>query len=186
MRATIAAMVFTASFVARADELTPEAVANVRREQKAADEKIEKAHGNKPHSEMTPDERRQYMDEQRQARMEVLQKHGLDDKEYSRYEARLTKDERAQTKAEEDRLTAKAKKDEEDKKNAPKKEDTIPIQRGFGNGRPVEMEAKDGAPPVVEHGIPPEEQDGSTGADTSGAPPSRSHKGSNKKKSDDY
>jgi hypothetical protein len=185
MRASIAALILTASFAARAEELSPETVANVRREQKAADEKVEKAHGNKPHSEMSSDERRQYMDEQRQARMEVLQKRGLDDKEYSRYEARLTKDQRAQTKSEDERLSAKEKKDEEEKKHPAKKEEAIPIQRGFGNSRPVELEAKDGAPPVVEHGIPPEEQDGMTGADTSGSTSTRSHKGS-KKKSEDY
>jgi hypothetical protein len=185
MRPTIAALVLSTAFAAWADELSPETVANIRREQKASDEKVEKAHGNKPHSEMSPDERRQYMDEQRQARMDVLQKHGVDDKAYSRYEALQTRDQRSQTRAEEDRLEAKAKKDEEEKKSAKKKDDTIPIQRGFGKGRPVELEAVDGAHPVVEHGIPPEEQDGMTNSESSGAPPPRSHKGS-KKKSDDY
>ena len=32
------------------------------------------------------------------------------------------------------------------------------MQRGFSNDKPVEMEAKEGAMPVVEHGLPKDEK----------------------------
>jgi hypothetical protein len=149
------------SFGAQADDLTPETVARIRREQDAADKKLAKAHGDKKHSEMSQDERREFIEEQRKARAEVLDKHGLNDKEYSRYEARQSKEDRLETSAADKRLADKEKEKEEADKHPKKKDEPIPIQRGFGkNGQSVEMERKEGAPPVVEHGLPPEEEGG--------------------------
>jgi hypothetical protein len=160
MRSSIATLILALSSTAFADDLNADSVAAIRREQHAAVDKVNAAHGDKKPSEMSREERREIIQEQSKARLEVLERHGVSDKEFSRYEALLSVDQRAEAKKEDERLANKEKQQKEEaKKKAKKDDEPIPIQRGFGkNGQTVEMETKDGAPPIVEHGLPPEEQ----------------------------
>jgi hypothetical protein len=93
----------------------------------------------------------------------------------------MNKDDRAQAKAADARLTAKEKA-EADKKaakaNQPKE---IPIQRGFSNANPVDPEGKQGGEPIVEKGISPEDA-----ADTGDKPKSKSKHHSKKSSRSEY
>jgi len=152
---------------ASAEDLTPETAAQIRRDQKKADERILKAHGNKKPQEMSKEERQDYFRERAEAHREVLGKHGVEDKDFARHEARMNKDERAETAEAEARLSAKeqadaAKKAEEEdkaKEKAAKSKEPV-IQRGFDEAHPEKLDGEglEGSEPVpVEQGLPPDE-----------------------------
>lgn len=147
------------------EELTPEKLAAIRRDEKAAQARVDSAYGNRKSSEMSNEERQQSTREQQAAGLGVMEKHGVSDKEYSRRMARLTPEEREAVDQAEKKLEAeeKAKRASEQKKRegenaealAP---DDIPIQMGISDENPVELEAAEGAGSVVEQGLPPGEQ----------------------------
>src|SRR5438128_852334 len=76
---------------------------------------IAKKYGNKKSSELSQDERRDMIQEQRAAENAVMEKNGVDPKEMARYEAKMNLADRAATKTEREKLDQKA---EEEKKAA--------------------------------------------------------------------
>jgi hypothetical protein len=95
-----------------------------------------------------------------------MDKHGVTRKEYARQVARMGPEGNAAVaeaekvlearEQEAARAAAKAAEapKEEEKPLAP---EDIPIQRGFSNENPIEMEAVPGAPPIIEEGVRPED-----------------------------
>lgn len=141
---------------APAQELTPEKAAEIDRDQKKAQDQVSKKYGNKKSNELSSDERKAMIRDQADADRAVLDKHGVSAKEFSRYSASQSRDDRARTK---DAAAALEKKEQEaaekeKQQAAAAQPQDIPVQRGFGDGKTVELEAQEGAPPVVEQGLP--------------------------------
>jgi hypothetical protein len=151
--------------LAQDGELTPEKLAAIRRDEKAAQDKVNAAYGNRKPSEMSNEERRQVIQDQQKAGQDVMTKHGVSDKEYSRQVARMGREERAAVDQAEQKLEAeeKAKAAAEQKKaeQDQKPSEDIPIQQGISDENPVELESSQDAASVVEEGLPP----GETGLD---------------------
>ncbi|MBM7115527.1 hypothetical protein [Archangium primigenium] len=72
-----------------AQNLSPEEIARIQLDEKAALKKIDAAHGGKKPSEMSNAERRQVIEEQQAARQAVMERHGVSDKDYARQTARM-------------------------------------------------------------------------------------------------
>jgi hypothetical protein len=149
------------------EELTPEKLAKIHRDEQAAQAKVNAAYGNRKPSEMTNEERAQATQDQQAAGLAVLEKHGVSDKEYSRHVAQMPPEEReavarAEKKLEADEKAAREAKEAQKAAEAegPAAED-IPIQQGISDANPVEMESSGEASSVVEQGLPP----GEAGAD---------------------
>lgn len=147
------------------EELTPEKIAAIRRDEKAAQAKVDAASGNRKSSEMSNEERQKSIRDQQSAGLGVMEKHGVSDKEYARRVARMTPEEREAVDRAEKKLEAeeKAKREAEQKKQQGEEAeardpDDIPIQQGISDENPVELEASEGAGNVVEEGLPPGEQ----------------------------
>ncbi len=136
-----------------AAELTAEQIAKIRRDEKAAIEKVNAAHGSKKPSELSNAERRQMIEEQQQALDEVMEKHGASRKDYARQVARMGPKGNEEVGAAEKALEAAEKAAQASKSEGA---EGITVQKGFSDENPVEMEAEEGAPPVVEQGLPPE------------------------------
>jgi len=147
------------------EELTPEKIAAIRRDEKAAQARVDAAYGNRKSSEMSNEERQKAIREQQSAGLGVMEKHGVSDKEYSRHVARMSPEEREAVERAEKKLEAEekakvareAEKNREESAEARAPED-IPIQQGISDDTPVELEAAEGAGNVVEEGLPPGEQ----------------------------
>lgn len=145
-----------------ADDLTPQKAAKVQKDLDQANADVAKKYGNKKSSELSQDERREMIRDQRAAEIAVLDKNGVDPKEYARYEAKMNMADRAATK---DARVALDKKEADDKKAAEAAKQggqEIQIQRGFNENNPVTLEEKpaggSGGAPVVEKGLPPDAQ----------------------------
>jgi hypothetical protein len=145
-------------------ELTPEKIAAIRRDEQAAQAKVDATYSNRKPSEMSSEERQQAIRDQQAAGQDVMAKHGVSDKDYARRVARLSQEERDAVAREEKRLEEEEKKAqaareaEEKKKNEEEQAlapEDIPIQTGFGDDNPVELESTQGAASVVEQGLPP-------------------------------
>lgn len=78
-----------------ADELPPDQVAKLKREQKASAQAVEKKYGNKKPSELSAEERKALAKEKAAAEREVLEKAGVDPKAFARQEAGMSRSERA-------------------------------------------------------------------------------------------
>jgi hypothetical protein len=161
---------------AQDEELTPEKIAAIRRDERAAQAKVSAAYGNRMPSEMSTEERQQAIRDQQAAGLAVMEKHGVSDKDYARRVAQLSREELSAVEREEKRLEdeerkaqaareaeEKRKREEEERALAP---EDIPIQTGFGDNNPVELESTEEAASVVEQGLPPgaEEADGAAAA----------------------
>ncbi len=109
---------------AGAAELTPADVAKVEREQRKAVQAVDKAHGNRKHSEMTSAERATVIHEQAEAAQAVLDKKGIDRKELAGRTAKLSREEQAQVKAETASLEAKD-------TRAPAPAELVPVEKGL-------------------------------------------------------
>lgn len=144
--------------LALAQELTPEKIAVIRREEQAAQAKVNAAYGNRKPSEMTSDERRQAIQDQQEAVGAVLEKHGVSDKDYARHVARMGLEERQAVAVAEKRLEEEEKAAREAALKKPEGPEEIPIQQGISDANPVELEATEDAPTVVEQGLPPGEE----------------------------
>lgn len=141
--------------LALAEDLPPEKLASIRRDEKQALEKVNAAHGGKKSSEMSTAERRQMIQEQQQAIQGVLDKHGVSSKDYARQTARMGPKQNAEVDAAEKALEARK------QGSTASSTEEIPIERGWGSDQQVEQEAvegADGAMPIVEPGLPAEEQ----------------------------
>lgn len=106
-------------------------MAQIRREQKAATDDVARRHGDKKPSELSSSERRQIIFEQQQAERAVLDKHGVDAKEFARYSTRMSREERAATEAAQRQLDLEA---AAQAGKGDKKSDEVTIERGTGKG----------------------------------------------------
>ncbi|WNG46369.1 hypothetical protein F0U60_21305 [Archangium minus] len=138
--------------LALAEELTSEQLARIRRDEKAAEAKVNAAHGNKKPSELSNAERRQIIREQQEAIQEVMEKNGVSRKDYARQMARMGPKQNAEVEAAEKAL--------EEKAAASKSQESgeIQVQQGFSEENPVTLEEQAGSLPAVEHGLPTEEE----------------------------
>jgi hypothetical protein len=143
--------------LALAGDLTPEQIARIRSDEKAALERVNAAHGNRQPSEMDNAERRQVIKEQQEAIREVREQHGVSEKDYARQTARMGPKQNAAVEA--------AAKELEEKKaaEATKRQEPgeIQVQQGFDDKNPVMLEEQEGAAPTVEVGIPQGEESSS-------------------------
>jgi hypothetical protein len=157
-----------------ADELTPQKAAQVQHDREKALAAIAQKYGNKPSSELSQDERREMIRDQRAAEDAVLAKNGVDAKAMARYEATLSLSERAAEKNEKQRLEKKDADDKQAAEERERKSKEVPIQRGFSEDNPVTVEQNgESGPPAVENGLPQEaldDQAAASNADPSGAP----------------
>ena len=135
--------------LALAEDLSPEQLARIRLDERAALERVSAAYGNKKPSELSSDERRRMIREQQEAVREVMETHGVSAKDYARQTARMGPQGNAAVAAEEKTLEARRKAAREAK---PPEE--IQIQQGFDENNPVMLEQQEGAPPIVEQGLP--------------------------------
>ncbi|MCP3098624.1 hypothetical protein LZ198_07010 [Myxococcus sp. K15C18031901] len=149
---------------AEGGELTPEKVAQIRRDEAAAMKKVSAEFGDRKSSEMSNEERGQQAAKQAGATASVLEKHGVSAKEYERFAAKMGREGNERAAAENQRLETQ----EKSAKQAaakPAEEKEVTIQAGFSNANPVELESLEGDAPVVEIGIPVEDEDGEDGDD---------------------
>ena len=153
MNRLVLAVVLCATTLALAADMDPKKAAEIRRDREKAMAEIDKKYGG-PNKKLSKAELNAKAAEQNAAEQKLLDKHGVSAKDYGRYEAKMGKGDRAATEKE---LQDLKKKDEAAAKaGAGKKEGgkEIVIQKGFSDENPTVMEEKDGAPPVVEKGLP--------------------------------
>ncbi|MBJ6763963.1 hypothetical protein JGU66_24590 [Myxococcaceae bacterium JPH2] len=155
-----ACLALPASSRAEDSALTPEKVAEIRRDESKAQAKVDAANGNRKPSELSSAERKEVIRQQSEASSQVLAKHGVSAKEYARYTARMGREDSAQADAAQKRQdeAAKVAAAQEAAKKPPEgpANGEIPIQKGFSDADPVELEATADAPPIVEVGLPGE------------------------------
>jgi hypothetical protein len=148
--------------LALAEDIPPEKLAAIRRDEQAALAKVNAAYGNRKPSEMSNEERTQSIREQQQAAQSVLEKHGVSDKDYARQTATMGPEEReavalAEKNLEDEEKARQAREAEEKAKEKQPPED-VPIQMGINEDNPVELESSEDASSVVEQGLPPGER----------------------------
>ena len=78
---------------------SPEDIAKIESEQGKATAEVDKKYGNRKPSEMSNDERKQMMKDKADAERAVLDKHGVDGKDFARTSTKQTKEDRAATNA---------------------------------------------------------------------------------------
>jgi hypothetical protein len=150
----------TVPSLAFAEDLTPEQMARIRRDEKEAMDKVNAAHGNKKASELSTEERREIIREQQEAARGVMDKHGVSAKDYARQTARMGPKGNEAVAAAEKSLEAKEKAAGAGAAKAEGDEaGEIQIQHGINEENPVMLEEQEGAPPTVEMGIPAGEED---------------------------
>jgi len=96
----IAAALLLWGTAAHAGDLSPEQVARIRAEQQAADERVRIAHDGRKPSEMSSEQRKQFLEDQRRANQEVLDKHGVTAKEFARASSRMSREDLGRADAE--------------------------------------------------------------------------------------
>jgi hypothetical protein len=110
MRPILLSAVLLLSVPALAEALTPGLVAKIKDEQETAERKVSKAYGDKKPSELSSDERREIIQKTAAADEKVLDSHGVSAKEFNRYVATMSLEERKQEQAETKKIKdAKAK-----------------------------------------------------------------------------
>ncbi len=142
------------------DEPIPaEKAAVVTREQQKAQADVGAKYGNKKSSELSPDERRQMVKDQSAADKAVLDKNGVDAKQWARESMKKDRAGYAEQKALVKDLADKEKKAaDEAAKNGKKPARDIQVQKGFSDENPVTLEEKEveGGAVAVEKGLPSE------------------------------
>ena len=128
---TLFVCVLLAGFGALAgDDLSAEKMGQLEHEQQKAAAAIDKKYGNRKPSEMSNDERREMIREKSAAEQQVLDKNGVDKKDYVRAQAHMNK---------EGRETAS-----QTQKSLQKKDEEAAAKKDTGGQKEI----------VVEHGIP--------------------------------
>jgi hypothetical protein len=147
------------------DDLTPDKAAKIERDKSKAMDAIDKKYGNKKPNELSSDERKAIAQERSAAEHQALEKNGSSEKAYTRYQSKMSKEERAASKNAGEKLEANEKaadaQAKEKAKGGPKE---ITIQRGFSDTNPVVLEEKAGGSPVVEKGLPQDYKDDQSAA----------------------
>lgn len=140
-----------------ADEpMEPEKAAAIERAQAKAQAEVAAKYGNKKSSELSQDERRQMVKDQADADRAVLEKLGVDAKQWARESLRRDRDQYAKNKALVKEQDGKEKAEEERKKAAATKKD-VEVQRGINEDNPVTLDEKAAEGQVgVEQGLPPD------------------------------
>ncbi|CAM3666181.1 MULTISPECIES: hypothetical protein [Corallococcus] len=132
--------------LAEDEGLSPEKVAAIRRDEAAAQTKVEATYGNRKPSEMSNAERGQSIRDQQAEAAKVMEKHGISAKEYAGYTARMSPEDNARAANEDKRLEDKAKADQEaEEKKRAAGDQEVHIQQGFSDAEPVELESAEGA-----------------------------------------
>src|SRR4051812_9069823 len=103
---TLLLAVLAVPLAARAEPPSPEDIAKIQHEQEKAAADVDKKYGDRKPSELSPEERRAMTKEKAAADREVLEKHGVDPKEYARASAKQNLDDRARTRAAREKLKA--------------------------------------------------------------------------------
>jgi hypothetical protein len=98
------------------DELSPEKLGQLEHEQNKAAAEVDKKYGNKKPSELSSDERREMIREKAAAEQAVLDKNGVDKKDYVHAQTRMNRDGREQAKRTTKDLEKKELEDEARKK----------------------------------------------------------------------
>ena len=132
-----------AALLAHAEDMPPEKRAALAHDQQKASDAVDKKYGNKKPSELSADERKSMMKEKAGAQREVLEKAGVDPKEFARSGSKLGREEKASTDAAGKALDAKdaaAAKEAGAPKAAGKKE--IVIEK---NGKTADPEVNEAA-----------------------------------------
>ncbi len=140
MRFFVLVSILTA-LVAHAEDLTPEKRAKLQREQQKAAEAVEKKYGNKKASELSSEERKSLMREKQAAEREVLEKAGVDPKEYARSEAKMGREEKANTDAASKDLEAKEAAAAKDGAKKPAKKGEVVVEKNGKGANPEVNEA---------------------------------------------
>ncbi len=169
---TLAALALAFALPASA-ELSPADLAAIQRDQQKATDAVAKQHGNKQPSEMTNEERAAAIHEEQAALQDVLEKHGVDAKEYARRMATLSLEERQQVEQAVKALEEKEKAEAAAKACQEAKGEECPpaepeISRGLGDEDPVVVD-EDPDEPTVENLAGAPDQGAST-ADSAPAP----------------
>lgn len=141
---------------AAAEDLTPERLAALERDERAALDQVDAAHGRRPPREMPAEERAEMIRQQQDASRAVFERHGVDPKEYAVRAARLTPEERDRVdaekkrldRAEAERLAREAAAQAEPPAPAP---EDVEVIRGINEANPVELHREEGGPVEVEN-----------------------------------
>lgn len=161
--------------LAQDEELPPEKLAAIRRDEQKAQAKVTETYGHRKPSEMSTEERRQLIQDQQKAGQDVMEKHGVSDKAYSRQVARMGREEReavdqAEKRLESEERVAREAAEQKKAEQAQKLPEEVPIQQGISEENPVELESSNDAASVVEQGLPPGEAGMEEGATPGAAP----------------
>lgn len=151
MNRLLLCVVLTASTLSFAGDMDPKKAAAIQRDREKAKAELDKKYGK---GKLSKSDMSKRAAEENEAEAKILQKHGVDAKDAARYESKMSREDRAAAKEEGEKLKAKEEADAKAaaaKKNAPKE---IQVQKGFSDQNPTVMDEKEGAPPVVEHGLP--------------------------------
>lgn len=141
------------------DGISLETQAQIEREQEKAQAEVAKKYGNKKSSELSPDERRQMIKDQAEAERQVLEKAGVDPKQYARDSIKRSRSDYAKQKELVKELVEKEKAAAAEalkKANEKLKEKDIEVQRGISDENPVTVDEKENTDgkPAVEQGLP--------------------------------
>ncbi|MDP1826915.1 MAG: hypothetical protein Q8L48_26820 [Archangium sp.] len=160
-----------------ADEpIAPEKAAGIERAQQKAQAEVSAKYGNKKPTELSREERSQMDKDLAAADRAVLEKNGVDPKQWARESLKKDRAGYAQNKEMVKALADKEKAAEDAKKAAATGPKEIEVQRGVSDENPVTLDEKpneDGTV-AVEKGLPPEaqqEQDLASGQDSTSATP---------------
>lgn len=160
-----------------ADEpIAPEKAAGIERAQQKAQAEVSAKYGNKKPTELSREERNQMDKDLANADKAVLEKNGVDPKQWARESLKKDRAGYAQNKEMVKGLAEKEKAAEDAKKAAANGPKEIEVQRGVSDENPVTLDEKpneDGTI-AVEKGLPPEaqrEQDLASGQDSTSATP---------------
>ncbi len=152
--------------------------AAIEREMEKNQAEVTAKYGERKSSEMSSDERRDMMRDQAEADQKVLDKHGVDKKEWASSQSHRSRDERAEVKAEKEKQAAAEKQKAEaeaeaeaKKKAAAEPAKPIQIQRGINDENPVVLEEKPGAGPIIERGLPADAKADDEAAKAAGGAP---------------
>lgn len=135
--AWLASLLWTSA--ALADELSVEKVAQVQAELEKARKQVSKKYGDKPSSELTNEERAQYIADERSAVSTVFEKLEVDPKAYGIRELRMPNDERAAVKAQKEALLAREAEAKKEAAEQPPPEPEVQIVRGTSDEEPLEV-----------------------------------------------